>query len=221
MTTLNTKTTMYLIEPCCASKHFMLLRDAIGSCGKATFEGYGDLSLTELLPAILTRYAETRMMIIAPAIPDQAADIIYEWLRKTWARMDGKGRINVLSKLTIVADLSEEVSPTASLWLKSNPFPERLTLVDKAQDDTALLLPDMTIVGPVNMRYGKHFVCEVTTRQEEVNELWDFYSKFTKRTNRTARKTAKAVAAPADKADDEPADSASSALPKDEDASSN
>lgn len=173
---------MYLIEPCCASKHFMLLRDAIGSHGKATFEGYGDLSLTELLPAILTRYAETRMMIIAPSIPNQATDIICEWLRKTWARMDGKGRLNVLSKLTIVADLREEVSPTASLWLKRNPLPDRLTLVNKAQDDTALLLPDMAIVGPMNMRYGKHFVCEVTTRQEEVCKLWEKYTARTKPT---------------------------------------
>lgn len=171
---------MYLIEPCCASKHFMLLRDAIGTHGKATFEGYGDLSLTEMLPAILTRYSETTMIIVAPSIPDQAANVIHEWLRKAWARMDGKGRLNVLSKLTIIADLREEASPTLSSWLKDNPFADRLTLVNKAQGETALLLPDMAIIGPLNMRYGEHFACEVTTRQEEVDKYWETYTALTK-----------------------------------------
>lgn len=180
---------MYLIEPCCASKHFMLMRDAIGSNDKATFEGYGDLSLTELLPAILTRYTETTMMIIAPSIPDQAADIIREWLRQTWARMDGKGRLYVLSKLTIVADISEETSPKAALWLKSNPFPDRLTLVNKAQNETALLLPDMAIVGPLNMCYGEHFTCEVTTKQEEVNKLWKEYTAMARPAKAVKRKS--------------------------------
>lgn len=163
---------MRLIEPCCASKHFMLLRDAIGTHGRTRFEGYGDLSLTEMLPAMLTRYSETMMMIIAPSIPDQAADIIDEWLRKTWARMDGKGRLNVLSHLTIVADLSETASPTLSTWLTNNPYPNRLTLVNKPQDVTALLLPDMVVVGPMNFRYGERFVCEVTTIADEVSEYW-------------------------------------------------
>lgn len=168
---------MILIEPCCASKHFMLLRDAIGTHGRTRFEGYGDLSLTEMLPAMLTRYSETTMMIIAPSIPDQAADIIDEWLRKTWARMDGKGRLNVLSHLTIVADLSETASPTLSTWLTNNPYPNRLTLVNKPQDVTALLLPDMAVIGPMNFRYGEHFVCEVTTIADEVKEYWNESTK--------------------------------------------
>lgn len=190
---------MYLIEPCCASKHFMLMRDAIGTHGKAKFEGYGDLSLTELLPAILTRYSETRMMLVAPSIPDQAADIIHEWMRKTWARMDGKGRLNVLAKLTIVADLSEESSPTVSLWIKNNPFTDRLVLINKAQDETALLLPDIAILGPMNLHYGEHFVCEVTTKKEEVSEYWKIYSalakpaKSAKATTKKNARTAKVV----------------------------
>lgn len=169
-------------------KQFMFLRDAIGKNGSTQFQGYGDLSLTELLPAMLTRYTETDMMIVAPTIPDQAADIIGDWLRKQWARMDGKGKLDCISKLTIVADLSEESSPTASEWLKENPFGNRLTLVNKSQDDTALLLPDIAVVGPMNLRYGKPFVCTVTTIPDEVSALWKQYSKLTRRTKRTARK---------------------------------
>lgn len=182
---------MFLIEPCCAPKHFMLLRDAIGNHDKATFEGYGDLSLTEMLPAILTRYSETTMMVIAPAVPNQASDIIHEWLRKAWARMDGKGRINVLSKLIVITDLSEEISPTLSSWLKNNPFPDRLTLLNKTPNETVLLLPDMAIIGPLNMCYGKHFVCEVTTIQEEVDKYWKNYTALLRPVKKsTARKGA-------------------------------
>ena len=173
----------------------MLLRDAIGTHGKATFEGYGDLSLTEMLPAILTRYSKTTMMIVAPSIPNQAANVIREWLRKAWARMDGKGRLDVISNLTIVTDLREEASPTLSSWLKNNPFPDRLSLVNKAQDETALLLPDMAVVGPLNMRYGEHFICEVTTKQEDVDRYWEAYSalaKPTKASKTKARKSTKA-----------------------------
>lgn len=180
---------MRIIEPCCATKQFMFLRDAIQNKARTQFKGFGDLSLTELLPALLTRYSETTMMIVAPSIPDQAADIIYTWLSRTWARMDGKGRLNVLSKLTVIADLSEEASPAVNMWLTNNPFPDRLVLVNKAQDDTALLLPDIAITGPLNMRYDKEFVCNVTAIPDEVSELWKTYSKLAKKRSTEKKKT--------------------------------
>lgn len=180
---------MRTIEPCCAVKQVMQMRDTLGSNGKTQFQGFGDLSLTELLPALLTRYSETEMLIAAPAIPDQAAEIIDRWMKKQWARMDGKGKLDCISRLTIIADLSPEQSPMASEWLKENPFGDRLTLVDKAQDDTALLLPDIAITGPLNLRYGQNFTCDVTTIQEEVDALWKQYSKLT-RTVKTAKKKA-------------------------------
>lgn len=182
----------------------MFLRDAIGTHGKTTLEGYGDLSLTEMLPAILTRYSKTTMMIVAPSIPNQAASIIHEWLRKAWARMDGKGRLNVISKLTIVTDLREEASPSLSLWLKNNPFPNRLSLVSKAQEETALLLPDMAVVGPLNMRYGEHFVCEVTTKQEEVDRYWETYSALAKPAKASKTKARKIAKAKGDTTKDNP-----------------
>ena len=43
---------MKLIEPCCAERQMRQLRNAIGKNGTRQFEGYGDLSLTELLPAL-------------------------------------------------------------------------------------------------------------------------------------------------------------------------
>ena len=164
-----------LIEPCCAGRHMLSVRDAIGTKGTMEIEGYDDLSLTELLPAILTRYAETELMIVAPTLPDQATEVIATWMRRTIARMDGNGRLNYIRRLTIVSDLSEAASPDASAWLKENPYGERLTLHDIRQDATAILLPDFAIEGPVNMRYGKHFIATAYGKREDVEELWTKY----------------------------------------------
>lgn len=180
---------MKLIEPCCAERNVRELRDALKDGGSREIEGYGDLSLSELLPAILTRYYETEVLIAAPSVPDQAAETIATWMRRSIARMDGMGRLNYIARLTIVADLSEEQSPMASEWLKENPFPGRLELVDSAQEDTALLLPDFAVTGPVNMRYGHHFTATATTVREQVEGLWKRYSALTE-------------AKPAGKADD-------------------
>jgi len=168
-----------LIEPCCAGRHMLSVRDAIGTKGTMEIEGYDDLSLTELLPAILTRYAETELMIVAPTLPDQATEVIATWMRRTIARMDGNGRLNYIRRLTIVSDLSEAASPDASAWLKDNPYGERLVLHDMRQDATAILLPDFAIEGPVNMRYGKHFTATAYGKREDVEGLWTKYRGMT------------------------------------------
>lgn len=155
----------------------MQVRDALKGGGSMDIEGYGDLSLTELLPALLTRYSETEMMIVAPTIPDQAAEIIGKWLRKKWARADGKGTLDVIHHLTIVSDLRKKKSPLASRWLSENPFGLRLTLIDRQQPDTVLLLPDFAITGPVNLQYGHHFIAKATSTPSAVEELWERYQE--------------------------------------------
>ena len=172
------------------------LRKALKQGGRDQIRGYGDMSLTELLPALLTSYNETELMIVAPVIPDQAAEIIRTWVKWQWVKVDGSGKIYALTHLTIIADLSPEQSPMASEWLKENPFSDRLTLVDKAQDDTALLLPDIAITGPLNLRYGQNFTCDVTTVQEEVDALWKQYSKLTRPVAKSRVSAKKAVSEP-------------------------
>lgn len=171
---------MFLIEPCCSQKHLRELRYTIKDGRTTQFEGYGDLSLSELLGPLVTRYNGVEMMIVAPSLPDQAAEVIYKWMKLTWARMDGRGSIWRIERLTIIADLSREKSPVASMWRKDNPFGDRLALVDIEQEDTAILLPDFAITGPVNMRYGKHFTATATTEPEKVKMLWERYMELTK-----------------------------------------
>ena len=169
---------MKIIEPCCAQRQFRELRSAIAKNGTAEFQGYGDLSLTELLPAMLMHYDNTELLIAAPALPDQAAEVIARWMRIQWPRMDGKGKVPAVRRLTLVADLSGRKSPEASRWLSDNPFPGRLTLVDRKQEDTAILLPDLAVTGPVNMRYGRNFTAAATGVPADVAALW---RKFTER----------------------------------------
>lgn len=170
---------MHLIQPCCVKKDLRELRDAIAKGGTKDFEGYGDLSLTELLPALLLRYDGVEMMIVAPSLPDQATEVIDWWMNKQWPTKDGKGKLDVISRLTIVADLSREKSPVASMWKKVKPFGGRLVLHDMQQDSTAILLPDFAITGPVNMRYGHHFIATATTETEKVKALWEKYREMT------------------------------------------
>lgn len=169
---------MHIIEPCCAKKNLMQMRDAMGKNGMTLFEGYGDLSLTELLPALLTRYSEAEMVLVAPSLPDQAAAAVKRWMRRQWARMDGKGKLDVIARLTVITDLSADKSPAASAWLKDNPFPGRLRLVDDRQGETVILMPDFAIIGPVNMQYGSRFTATATSKKAHVDSLWERYGKL-------------------------------------------
>jgi hypothetical protein len=166
---------MYLIEPCCSQKHLRQLRDELGKDGTAFFHGYGDLSMVELLPSLLTHYSEIDLMIVAPYLPDAVAEVITKWVKKQWARIDGSGNLNVIAHLTIVADLSERQSPMASEWVKENPYPERMTLKNVQQNDTAILLPDIALMGPMNLNYGGHFTALATKNARTIETLRGMY----------------------------------------------
>lgn len=166
---------MQLIEPCCAPKHLLTLRENLGESGTAFFHGYGDLSLAEILPALLIRYCETEMTIVVPSLPDPTADAILSAMEKTRAKMTGKGNLNVIAHLTIVADLSERRSPMASEWVSKNPFGERMTLKDVQQNDTAILLPDIALWGPMNLNYGGHFTALATKNARTIETLRGMY----------------------------------------------
>ncbi|MBO4499216.1 MAG: hypothetical protein J5732_03055 [Bacteroidaceae bacterium] len=168
---------MQIIEPCCAKKHLLALREELGKSGTTLFECFGDMSMAELLPALMTRYSQTDMLIAAPALPDRAADAITHWMRKQWAQMDGKGKLDVISHLTLVADLSPEKSPSSSGWLQNNPFGERLTIVNRRQTQHVILLPDIAILNFANMQYGSHFIATATTKSSLVNDLWKIWRK--------------------------------------------
>jgi len=169
---------IHLIEPCCSQKHLRFLRESLGEDGTSFFHGYGDLSLSELLPALLTHYSATELMIVAPSLPDVTTETIAKWMRKRWARVDGSGNVDVIAHLTIVSDFSERRSPMASAWMKKNPFPGRLTLKDVQQNDTVILLPDIALIGPMNLSYGGHFTGIATKRAGAIAALRSEYESL-------------------------------------------
>lgn len=169
---------MHLIEPCCAPRHLLALRHILGESGTALWHGHGDLSLAELLPPLLTRYSETELMIVAPALPDAAAETIGKMMRREWMRMDGKGKARNIGHMTLVCNMSEKRSPMASSWMKSNPFGERLTLRDVQQNDTAILLPDIALWGPINLTYGGHFTAMATKNASTIRSLREEWERL-------------------------------------------
>lgn len=166
---------MHLIEPCCTPKHLLSLRRILGENGTTLWHGYGDLSLAELLPALLTRYSGVELTMAAPSLPDAATATIDKMMRREWMRMDGKGKVWNIGHLTLITDLSEKRSPLASAWVKSNPFGERLTLRDIQQNDTAILLPDIALWGPINLKYGGHFTAMATKNAGTIVALRAIY----------------------------------------------
>ncbi len=169
---------MLLIEPCCAQKHLLTLRESMGENGTLLFHGYGDLSLAELLPALLIRYCETDLMLVAPLLPDAAADAVKATMHKQRAKMTGRGNLDVIKHLTLITDLSAKRSPQASTWLAENPFGERLTLKNVQQNDTAIILPDIALCGPMNLTYGGHFTAMATKNARTIAALRDGWEKL-------------------------------------------
>ena len=177
---------MHLIEPCCTPKHLLALRRILGESGTTLWHGYGDLSVNELLPHLLTRYSEAELMIVAPALPDAATETIDKMMRREWMRMDGKRKVWNIAHITLITDLSEKRSPKASAWLKSNPFPERLTLYNVQQNDTAILLPDVALWGPINLTYGGHFTAMATKNARTIESLRREYIEMAQRATQAA-----------------------------------
>lgn len=169
---------MHLIEPCCTQKHIARLRKALGEDGTDFFHGYGDLSLTEMLPVILMRYSEADLLLVSPALPDTVTELLATWMRKQWMKIDGSGKVYVIGHLTLIADLRENKSPLASAWLKENPFPGRLTLKNAQQNDTAILLPDIALWGPINLTYGGHFAAMATKNARTIATLREMYERL-------------------------------------------
>lgn len=165
---------MLVIEPCCTPKHLLALRSKLGQNGTAFWHGYGDLSLAELLPHMLTRYSEVELMIVAPEIPDAAATVIRRMMQKKLLRVDGQGKVNVVGHLTIVSNLDR--SPKAGAWLIANPFGERLTLCNVQQNDTAIILPDIAFYGNMNLVYGGHFTAIATKNAKVIARLKGIYT---------------------------------------------
>ncbi len=171
---------MHLIEPCCTPKHLLALRHILGESGTTLWHGYGDLSLAELLPPLLTRYSEVEMLMVTPSLPDAAAAVVRRMMEQQYPTRDGKGILNTIRHLMLVCDCSEKRSPLASTWLKKNPFPDRLTLKNVQQNDTAIILPDIALCGPINLTYGGHFTAMATKNTRTITSLRSTFSRLPK-----------------------------------------
>lgn len=162
---------MFLIQPCCTQKDLLALRGKLGENGTTLFQGFGDLSLAELLPPLLTRYSGVEMMIVAPTLPDAATEVIASLMEKQY----DEGKSWQIGHLTLVTDMRRKKSPLTSGWQIKNPFGERLALVNVQQNDTAIILPDIALVGNINLAYGGHFTALATKKPSLIEDLRKTY----------------------------------------------
>jgi len=162
---------MHLIEPCCAPKQLLALRSKLGDNGTAFWHGYGDLSIAELLPQMLTRYTEVDLIIAAPSLPDMATEIIRKMMERQWRSMDGKGMVYNIRQLTLIADMRKKKSPLANKWLYDNPFDSRLLIHNTQQGDTAIILPDIAFFGNINLTYSGHFTAVATKNTSVIADV--------------------------------------------------
>lgn len=169
---------MLLIEPCCTQKHLLALRSKLGENGTSFFHGYGDLSIAEMLPTMLTRYCETEMMLVVPALPNVATEAVNKIMRMQRMSADGKKKLDVIRHLTLVADLRKKKSPEANVWLTDNPFGDRLTIINTQQNDTAVILPDIAFLGNINLSYGGHFTAMGTKHKKLIDDMKENYLKL-------------------------------------------
>jgi hypothetical protein len=162
---------MQLIQPCCTQLHWPALRNKLKNGKTELFHGKGDLSLAELLPVILLPYSETDILLACPTLPDLVSETLLYWMRRELPRIDGRSKFHVVKNLTIITNLCEKRSPIASRWLQENPFPGRLELRNVQQNNTAIILPDLALYGPINLVYCGHFIATATKDQKIIEEL--------------------------------------------------
>lgn len=55
-----------------------------------------------------------------------------------------------------------------------------MSLYDIKPDTCVILLPDVAIIGQVNMQYGNHFFATVTGKPSDVASLWQHFREMTK-----------------------------------------
>ena len=165
---------MFLIEPCCVQKLIPQLRKKLEGGGTTFVHGKGDVSIAELLPELLLPHTEVELMIVAPSVPDIAARTI-EALMDRQMPTKGRGQVPMIKQLTLVANLKKNSKYISAGWMKQNPWGERLQLKHCTQNDTAILLPDMAIIGALNMAYNGHFTAIATRRMKTIEEMRSIY----------------------------------------------
>lgn len=144
------------IQPCCTQKHIPAVRRQLEKQTTVAFEGYGDLTLADLLPVLGDTCIGHDLTIVAPNIPRYLRSAILHSMTSTVVRQ-GKNTPRH-PHLTIVTDTSEERSPDLRHLAES--MPDRITLCHAVQSDTMLLLPDELWFG--NIGRGARFVGVVT-----------------------------------------------------------
>lgn len=150
--------------------------------------GYGDMTLCELLPVMLERYAECEVMVAVPTLPPQLREVLDRWTRQTWG--DGS---RAVARIWVITDARESKSPGAAEWSRD----AGVAMASCQQNDTTVVVrgrgsrvesqgsrgegrefgEDVMVMGAVNVRPSGMFTAVVTKDEKMIAEAWAYYNK--------------------------------------------
>jgi len=167
---------MVTIEPCCAHKHWKKVLKELELNGTVLMRGYGDMTLSELLPEVLAGYTEADVLMALPTAPEAARVLLRSMLHRTWGMQEG-GNVNNVARLRLLTDARASRSPGLVEWAQRQ---ERLELASAQQNDTIILVEDgrqqgadrLAIMGPVNVVPCGMWTAAATTGPIMVASLW-------------------------------------------------
>lgn len=193
---------MRTIEPCCTQKHWPQVLEDLKRRPTVMMNGYGDMTLCELLPVMLERYAECEVMVVVPTLPPQLREVLDRWARQTWG--DGS---RAVAQMWVITDARESKSPGAAEWSRG----AGVAMASCQQNDTAVVVrgrgsrgesqgsrgesresrgesresrvesqefgEDVMVTGAVNVRPSGMFTAVVTRDEKMIAETWAYYNK--------------------------------------------
>lgn len=165
---------MKLIEPCCSQRHVPELLSLLEDSDPLFFQGFGDLSLSDLLSPLLSGISLSDVLLMCPTLPSPIHPFLRSWYLKRWSTGDSSDGTPPIASLTIVTDCRSSRSGDIRAWRDSliqDGLPcQSVALSHYVQNDTCLIVNDLLIYGNMNIVPRNPFSAIVTRSPHLVSE---------------------------------------------------
>lgn len=168
---------MITIEPCCAAtKHWpkvLATLDELGEESVVGIRGYGDMTLMELLPAMVSSYSEADVLVAVPTLPSCLREKLDALLHLSWG--NDSGSVPAVARLRVITDARESRSPAAAEWIQDAG--SRVSLASCQMNDTVVIIRGsggggVMVFGAVNARPATEWVAMATKDKRLIEDFW-------------------------------------------------
>ena len=168
---------MLTIEPCCTQKHWPKILHNLKDTSYVYFEGYGDMTLNELLPVVFDGFSDADVMLAVPVMPERLISTLRELTKRSWANPSGRGSVPLIKRFRIITDARSTKSPGVLDFcreLRSQCAGSGVASLQ--QNDTIIIVRDaystIMIFGSVNSRPSCQWTAFVTNDQGHIADVW-------------------------------------------------